>query len=361
MRPYQPGDVVAVREFNKRLRDAAVEFQFPETHISREFPALEGRDIFQEHFLASDQDGVVHGGYILKTEPFLCSGRVERVANYQLPLSEGIVDKRFTMIGVQLLMHALKSNRKLYCLGMGGVVRPLPQMLARFGWDVQSVPFFFRVINGSAFAREIRAVGESGKRLLSIASATGLAALGAWGWSGLSEIRALRIEKVSVEKVVDFPDEVGSAAFCEGIECLSQRSAQTLKLKFPRSDPRFHRLLFRDSNGSLVGWALLTYSVLKGHKQFGDMRLGALVDGLARPGFEASLVRQSLGYLAKLGTDLVVSNQTHERWTSALLLNGFLQGPSNFALARSPNLKELGPDISKTHFNRGDGDGPINL
>ena len=50
----------------------------------------------------------------------------------------------------------------------------------------------------------------------------------------------------------------------------------------------------------------------------------------------------------------------------SLQKNGFLKGPSNFALALSKYFYKnisggLKQNLSNFHFNRGDGDGPINL
>jgi hypothetical protein len=70
-------------------------------------------------------------------------------------------------------------------------------------------------------------------------------------------------------------------------------------------------------------------------------------------------------YLKAAGVDLIVTNQSEQHWTAALNKTGYLAGPSNYIFFASKQIDEiLNPlDVTKvkTHFNRGDGDGPINL
>jgi len=58
-------------------------------------------------------------------------------------------------------------------------------------------------------------------------------------------------------------------------------------------------------------------------------------------------------------------DRTHRAWVGGLEAAGFLKGPSNFGLALSKTLAAKIPSCEQRwrefHFNRGDGDGPINL
>ncbi len=55
----------------------------------------------------------------------------------------------------------------------------------------------------------------------------------------------------------------------------------------------------------------------------------------------------------------------HRDWTSALKSAGFWKGPSNYLLALSKELRQLlepfEEALPRIHFNRGDGDGRVNL
>jgi hypothetical protein len=62
---------------------------------------------------------------------------------------------------------------------------------------------------------------------------------------------------------------------------------------------------------------------------------------------------------------LIVSNQFHPLWASALNRAGYLSYRSNFVLALAPALdakiKATDPTVQRVHMNRGDGDGAYNL
>jgi hypothetical protein len=104
---------------------------------------------------------------------------------------------------------------------------------------------------------------------------------------------------------------------------------------------------------------------MSAHKQFGDLHVGTIVDCLALPENAESVIAAATELLTDRNVDLIVSNQSHPWWCSALTANGFLSGPSNFALATSPKLTQMiastDQAFTRIHINRGDGDGPINL
>lgn len=354
----------AVREFNARLGRGGVEFRFPERHRSPSLPPSSTAPLWQDYFVACDDAGV-RGGYILKTEQLFAKGEALPAGNYQLPLSEGIIERAYSLVGVKLLWDALARQDKLYCLGMGGTERPLPRMLARLGWAVELVPFYFRVVHAGAFLKHIRFLRAKPSRaaLLDVAAVSGLGSLGLGVWNLCSALRAPRLsEKTGCRRVESFgpaADRLFSRVLSH-YPALFDRRSEALALKFPVSDERFRRLLV-ERDGELVGWALLTCSQLSGHKQFGNMKLGAIADSLALPGFEASVVGLAYASLCAEKVDLVVSNQSHARWRQAFRSQGFLEGPSNFALARSPALRDASGPLSGLHITRGDGDGPIHL
>ena len=58
---------------------------------------------------------------------------------------------------------------------------------------------------------------------------------------------------------------------------LAERDAATLDQLYPSSDPRFLRV------HAVGGWAVLLDTRMQDHKQFGDMRVGTIVDCLAPP------------------------------------------------------------------------------
>jgi hypothetical protein len=102
---------------------------------------------------------------------------------------------------------------------------------------------------------------------------------------------------------------------------------------------------------------------MEGHKQFGDMRVGTLVDCLAPAESALTAVRAASSLLERRGVDLIVSNQSHSAWSRALLESGFRGHPSNYLVALSPAFAKAaaGATLHQFHINRGDGDGPIHL
>jgi hypothetical protein len=104
---------------------------------------------------------------------------------------------------------------------------------------------------------------------------------------------------------------------------------------------------------------------MSGHRHFGDLRVGGLIDGFAAVADVPAVVQTATRHLLDRGVDLIVSNQSHHAWCNGLRAAGYLSGPSNFALALSKELNAMvtaaGIGGADLHFNRGDGDGPINL
>ena len=105
IQPYTREWESAVAAFNQRLapQRTPVFFQFPQRCVPDWLPPREGRRIRQEYFLAIEEETMVRGGYILKTQDFWVDGTVELIADLHLPLSEGIVDPRYRFVGIQLI------------------------------------------------------------------------------------------------------------------------------------------------------------------------------------------------------------------------------------------------------------------
>lgn len=356
-------DAADVRAFNARLRAAGVEFQSPARLTELTTPVSSGPALWAQVWVARD-DETVRGGFILKHERLFLADGVLDVGNFQLPLSEGIVDRRYAMVAFELVRTALRENARLYSLGMGGMHRPLPRVLARLGWTVESVPFFFRVIRGGTFARNIRALRTSKLRrfLLDAAAFTGLASVSAACWRVAARVTGSAPRRsVNLTPVPDFDARV-DAVFeaCKPLfGAMLERGSEALNLKFPRSDARLLRFLV-EKDGRCIGWLIVTVTQLHGHRQFGSMHLGAIVDGLMPPEFTGAAIASVTEVMTRMGVDTIVSNQSHSAWRSALRDNLFLPGSSNFVLARSPGFA-TGISLSDLHVNRGDGDGPINL
>jgi hypothetical protein len=336
----------AVRDFNHRI--AASRQQLPDNQQPTLLPG-------SEVFLAIEGD-CVRGGYILRRQKFFASGRTIDVAHYRLPLSEGVVDRRYATLGLRLVRDALTREPRLYALGMGGWKRPLPQMLQRLGWRICEVPFHFKVLRPSRFLRNIRIVRTTALRRLVLDAA----ALTGAGWVGMKVMghgKRVAPEKHEIESAFDGWADAIWARSHNSYAMIAQRDAATLAALYPESESRFFRV---HANG---GWAVLLDTQMLDHLQFGDMRVGSIVDCMGPPDAAGPVMRAAAGVLEQRGVDLIVSNQLHHAWSDALLHAGVRKGPSNFLLALSPALAESvkGSGDGSLHFNRGDGDGPIHL
>ena len=106
-------------------------------------------------------------------------------------------------------------------------------------------------------------------------------------------------------------------------------------------------------------------TAMNSNPHFGDLRVGTILDALAPPEHLDALFTHTHDALCELGADLIVSNQAHERWQSALRRLGFLSGPSNYLMALSkPLTSALKPEPgfpSRVYLSRADGDGRLNL
>ena len=367
--PFTADLVAAVKQFNSRLLGSGVfhEFQFHESPTCAWLPKIEGRRIYQEYFVAAE-DGAVRGGYVLKHQPFSFRGELQNLPFYHGPISEGLFNRKYRSVGALLTRHALDSQPLLFALGMGGWDQPLPRMLKAMRWKMFEVPFYFFAAKPFRFLRRIRAVRSTAFR-------TAAAEAGAWsgaGWLAIRALQALRrrtpanASATKADTVPDFgewADELWES--CHDKYALAAlRDRETLNILYPRANPKFHRLVVR-CNGRTIGWAVVLDTAMHGHKYFGGLRVGSIVDCFGDPRQAASVAAQALAHLRERGVDLIVSNQSHQAWGAALRAAGFLKGPSNFLFAASPQLAaRLDPfdaHQQELHFNRGDGDGPIHL
>ena len=228
---YRAEHIAAVRAFNHRLREGGeADFAFPEDAVPDWLPKQDGRRIFQEFFLARDESGV-HGGYIIKQQDFSIRGATVPVGYYHLPLSEGIVNKSYGLLGAQLLVDAMRRQPLMYALGMGGFDRPLPRMLKGIGWKMREVPFYFKVNRPVRFLRNIRPLRRTPARRV---------ALDVLAYSGAGSV-AIRLLQGRAPRRVDFEVVSEFSSWADQLwesargqyEMVGARDAATLNVLYP--------------------------------------------------------------------------------------------------------------------------------
>jgi hypothetical protein len=363
--PYTPAWVAAVRRFNARLSERAAVPGFLLDETPSTGPS--GGAVAKDRYLAVDDDKV-HGGFMLQRQPFWIGGAVRRVANYQAPISEALVDRRYAYLGMLMLKAALRDDPLMFCLGMGGLDRPLPRLLAAMGWTLTTVPFLFRVRRPHRVLRRLPALRADRRRRLvaDVLARTGLASLGLGVWRLRARLRAARGPRLRADRVrawASWADEIWDASR-PAYAMAAVRDVAGLTALYPPDDARNVCLRMVDGDRA-VGWAVLYETRMRRHPYFGDLRVGTVLDCGARPGYADAVAWTAARRLEEQGVDLVITNQAHTAWIAAFRRAGFLPGPSNYVLALSRPLADAvhaEPDgAHRIHATRGDADGRIHL
>ncbi len=368
IKPFTEDLIPAVKNFNSRLDagGAPPEFRFPEHPAPQWLPKLDNRRIYQEYFLLV-HNNAVRGAYVLKHQDFSLQGNIQPIAYFHWPISEGMVNRTYAWVALQMLRSLLQAHPLIYGLGIGGYdAGPLPRMLKAVGWSMCSVPFHFKVNYPARFLREIRVLrNTAAKRLMmEIAARTGTGGLGLRILQGARTKRGAGEEGAEVVRAFScWADELWQE--CKGrYAMIAVRDCETLNILYPADGKRF--LCYKITRGDAVlGWAVLLDTPMRDHKYFGNMRVGSIVDCLGLPENASAVIRAATGVLEERGVDLIVSNQSHHSWSAALRDAGFLRGPSNFLFGASKELSKLlhpfHATATRVHMTRGDGDGPIHL
>ncbi len=360
---YTAEHVAAVQRFNSRMRAGGV----AEVFLLEDQPGTPPPPpVWSERILAIE-NGEVRGGYLIQWRDYYVAGQTRRLGNYQTPISEGIIEKKYTAFAVVMLRHALSTNPLLYTVGMGGIERPLPRMLAGTGWHVSLVPFRFRVHRPAKFFREIRRLRTSAARRAALDT---LAWSGA-GWLGIRGMELMRafpshpaagVRTEPVEEFGAWADELWEkekAAF----PFAAVRTAAHLNALYPREKPYRRFRVFRGSK--LIGWMVLLSQRMKESSNFGNMSAGVLVDCFAAPSDLASVGAAASRELHRMDVDFSFANPVHAGLLEGLRRSGYLSGPTNYGLGLSKQLAGLlGPAetaLPSSHLMRGDGDGLSNF
>jgi hypothetical protein len=355
----------AVRSFNERMRagKAQTAFLVPESAPEgAEESAKTSGPVQQRQYIALDGEGV-HGGVIEMEQPGWLDGHLVQALNYQSPLSEGILDRRYGMVAVRMVKFMEARGDSVFIVGMGAETNPMPRMLKASGWTVRAVPFLFRVHRTGTFLREMQMLNSTRARRIAarVAAGTGIASLA---------LACAQMRRAGSKFKVRRESEWGNWANEVWTQCRNNcsfaaaREQSVLEALYPSKDPRLS-ILVVEHGGDPVGWAACFDTRFKDRKYFGDMRLGCVVDCMARPDAMTATAIAADAELASRGADLVWLNHSHAAWVRAFRSAGFLKGPSNYQLGTSKPLTQAilsapgGEDA--IHVTRGDGDGRANF
>ena len=360
--PFDDSHVAAVKDFNRRMLagHADSEFLLATEPDSRVRPA-EDPIQWTQYVVLDGED--VRGGVITMDQPGWVNGRSIRAVNFQSPLSEGIVDPKYTMVALQLVKFMQKQGEAGYFAGMGSSDRPLAKLLSASGWWLRPLPFLFRVHRAGNVLRELRMLQTTLLRRTA-ASAARFSGIGACGLAVMQRRR--NVVRESIRQVTtwgDWADEIWQCCRA-GCSFAVQRDRRTLESLYPTSDPKT-KILLIERHGNPVGWSVCFNARLSNHRHFGNLQLASILDCMAQA--EAMIATAVLTdrEMSSQGADLVVVNHGHADWVKTFRSAGFLSGPSNYLLAMTKRMTELvlavphGAD--HIHVTRGDGDGRIHL
>ena len=360
--PFEKDHGPAAEAFNQRMihGDAPTDFLLP-TGLGK-IRTTPDDPIQWTQYLVLD-GGEVRGGVLAMDQPGWVNGHVVRAVNFQSPLSEGIVNSKYSIVAMQMVKFMQKQAEVVFMVGMGSADRPLPKLLAASGWSVRPIPFLFRVHRTGNFLRELQMLRTSPVKRIA-AQAARLTGLGAAGLTVMQRRRST--ENGSIRQVNvwgDWADEIWQRCR-DNCSFAVRRDRRTLESLYPASDPRVIILLI-ECDAKPVGWSVCFNAALANHRHFGNLRLGSVLDCVADPDAMTLTAVLTDREMASQGADLLVVNHSHAAWVQAFRSAGFLAGPSNYLLATSKRLTELvrsqQEGEARMHVTRGDGDGRIHL
>jgi hypothetical protein len=324
-----------------------------------------------ERYVGVDAEGQVRGAYILRWQFLWLRGEQFLGACYGHPVSEGVINKRYAMMGVSILRDALRRCEYLHMLGASGRDGSVFRVAQHAGWQIEDVPFLFRVIRGGPFLQRLPQMQRSGGRrlLASISAKTGLAniasrvlnegsALWHHGSSALRVSSNVTVEEVS--SLAGSADEAWLRSSSQYAFCVVRDGAH-VDPSFPLDRTDLHRLVVRHQ-GSVVGWSVvMTEGLSRLQTYLGDVAAGLIVDAFGDTAYACEVVRAATTYLADQGVDVVITNTSHNRWVAGYKSAGFIPWSSQYPLLVSKSLAHRIGDfpavMPQTHMSRGDGDG----
>lgn len=362
---YEAQHEPLVEAFNSRLQDAGAENRFYERATPKWLPPGLSDHVWRQYFVAVDDADVVRGAYVLKPQTFNLKGRAIEVASIQGPLSEGIVDRRYGALAMVMVRDMYARSPLLF--GLGGGER-LHRVLNAMGWKAYAAPLLIHVRNPGRFVRQSPLL----RRRRPVRLALDALALSGGAWPALKTVElaqsvrrgGLRVADCKAEPVDRFglwADEIWRRA-CDASDLIALRDSGTLNAIVPETGFPEATILKVSRAGQPVGWALVRHRQLAGDHRFGDLRLGSIIDALAVPGFEASVVRAATRYLGRMNVDISLSSFTHETWIRASEACGYFVRGNQRKISVSPGLQSCiqsdNVAMSRVHLTLLDGDGP---
>jgi hypothetical protein len=361
----EDGDLEAVSRFNQRLRAGGRREQIT---LSPSLPGEEryrpaGFPVYRRMMIAED-GREVRAAMLLYHHNVFIEGERRDFCWADMPLSEGIVDRKYSLAIIQLMKKATAYQPFLMTVGVGTPDVEAHRFFVKLGWKWRLAPFFFYPVRVTKTLLGLRYFKERPK--LRYAAILGAFSGAGLGLSGLLSLRRhlasfLSTCQIFEERVFDdWADRIFTGALPEYAAAM-RSDAATLNIVYPPGDAGYARLrVRRKGTKEDVGWIVTTIKQMRNNRYFGALKVGTLADGFGRVADAPALVAAGIDYLAQTGVDIIIANFLHSAWARACRRSGMIAGPSNFNLFVSPGgslLREDSCPPEEIHVARGHGDG----
>lgn len=259
--------------------------------------------VCRNHYVAVDERGAVRGGVPLMEQRGWLGSAVIPLINIHSPLSEGIVDRSFSGVSLQMLKFVYGRSRFAYAVGMGNAENAFPRLLRAAGWSMSPVPFQFAVIDPLSERDRSTApwqpkVGGAGHRRLGLG-------LGAAQDLAPGSSRSFREALFSRPgDILARRDRCGLGAVLRRGQLLGVARRTDFGGSLPRQRATVKRFLLR-SGGEVVGWSVSVATKMKQDPNFGDMLVGTILDGLATKAHVGVLLALTRKALREMGAEVV--------------------------------------------------------
>ena len=370
-------DIPAVARFNQRLRaggrDEQITLRLSLPGEERYRPA--GFPMYRRMMIAVD--GIeVRAAVLLYHSNIFIRGKKQDFCWLDMPISEGIIDRRYSLAIVQLVKAVSRYESFMMSTGAGPEDKVSFRLLTKLGWRHHAVPFFFYPVKVTKILLGLSYIKKHAK-LRYGALLGAYSGLGA-GSSGLLALRrriaaGLSRYEYSMEKVFDdWADRIFEDCLPDyGV--VMRSDATTLNILHPPDKPGITRLRVRRkgakrdagrNGGEDAGWILVANKQMKNNHHFGDLKVGTLVDGLGRAADAPALVTAGINHLVETGADIIVANFSHAAWVEACRRSGMFAGPDSYYHFVSPGGSPLFEDSCpprEIHVTRGHSNGTWSL
>lgn len=366
--PYTAEWVPAVLAFNDRMHRTGTHWGWFGDSVDAWLPARD-KKTWREHWLAVEDGALVRGAYALKPHEWRILGEPRLVVDWQGPITEALIDRRWSTLGLRLLREMLKQYPLLYSWGHGGLEQPMLQILGKLGWLLHHTPFLLRVLRPFRFLRLNGQLRDTRARRVAL-DAAAFSGAGSLGLRALHTARTFGHRRtppahaIPFERFEGWADEVWErcAPLYAALAC---RDADTMNTLLP-PDRWPHGIPVRvERDARTLGWAVLLDTRMQGDARFGDLRVGSVIDCLAAPEDAEAVVGAALRCLRERGVDLVVSNQSHPAWIAGFGAHGFEAIANRRVFAASPGLHAALAPFEQVqrglHLTNMDGHGPAGL